>query len=203
MERNLFKYVWQHSKAEQTAILLLVLISLPFYFVSLNVPKSIVNKGIQGQGFEGPGSTQPVFGIEIPFWELVTGSPKAMFGGFDLEQDGLLLALSFAFLVLVLVNGGFKFVINTRKGRMGERMLRRLRYELIDRVLRFPIPHLRKVKQAEVATMIKDEVEPLGGFIGDAFVTPVFLGGQAITAMLFILVQSIWLGVLAAAVVLV
>ena len=30
--------------------------------------------------------------------------------------------------------------------------------------------------------MIKDEVEPLGGFIGDAFVQPVFLGGQALTA---------------------
>ena len=52
--------------------------------------------------------------------------------------------------------------------RLGERMLRRLRYTLFDRVLRFPISHFRKVKQAEVATMIKDEVEPLGGFIGDA-----------------------------------
>jgi putative ABC transport system ATP-binding protein len=50
-------------------------------------------------------------------------------------------------------------------------MLRRLRYELTDRVLRFPLIHFRKVKQAEVATMIKDEVEPLGGFIGDAFIS--------------------------------
>ena len=31
--------------------------------------------------------------------------------------------------------------------------------------------------------MIKDEVEPIGGFIGDAFVQPVFLGGQALTAL--------------------
>ena len=35
--------------------------------------------------------------------------------------------------------------------------------------------------------MIKDEVEPLGGFIGDAFVQPAFLGGQALTALIFIL----------------
>ena len=54
-----------------------------------------------------------------------------------------------------------------------------------------------------MATMVKDEVEPLGGFIGDAFITPVFLGGQAITAMAFILVQSVWLGLIAAAIVLV
>src|SRR3546814_2449796 len=53
-----------------------------------------------------------------------------------------------------------------------------------------------------MATMIKDEVEPLGGFIGDAFATPLFLGGQAATAMLFIMVQSFWLGLVAAAVVL-
>ena len=63
---------------------------------------------------------------------------------------------------MVLFNGGFKYVINTSKGRMGERMLRRLRYELSDRILRFPILQVRKVKQAEVATMIKDEIEPLG-----------------------------------------
>ena len=35
--------------------------------------------------------------------------------------------------------------------------------------------------------MVKDEVEPLGGFIGDAFVAPMFLGGQALTAIIFIL----------------
>jgi putative ABC transport system ATP-binding protein len=203
MEPNLFKYIWRHSKAEQSGILLLVLISLPFYFMSLDLPKSIVNKGIQGQGFDGPGSTQPVFAIDLPFGEFLTGDTVTLFEGLHLEQQDLLLTLSFAFLALVLVNGGFKFVINTLKGRMGERMLRRLRYELIDRVLRMPIPHVRKVKQAEMATMIKDEVEPLGGFIGDAFVTPVFLGGQALTAMAFILLQSVWLGLIAAAIVLV
>ena len=50
------------------------------------------------------------------------------------------------------------------------------------------------MKQAEIATMIKDEVEPLGGFIGDAFVQPAFLGGQALTALVFILTQSVYLG---------
>ncbi len=202
MEPNLFKYIWHHSKAEQVSILLLVVISLPFYFFSLDLPKSIVNRGILGQGFDGPGSTQAAFGFNLPFGELLTGQPVVIFEGIQFEQQGILLALSFMFLGLVLINGGFKYVINTSKGRMGERMLRRLRYELVDRVLRFPIPHLRKVKQAEVATMVKDEVEPLGGFIGDAFVTPVFLGGQALTAMVFILVQSVWLGLVAAVIVL-
>jgi putative ABC transport system ATP-binding protein len=45
--------------------------------------------------------------------------------------------------------------------------------------------------------MVKDEVEPIGGFMGDAFVQPLFLGGQAITAMVFIMVQNVWLGLIA------
>ena len=202
MEPNLFKYVWRHSRAEQVVILLLVLLSLPFYYFSLNLPKQIVNEGIQGQGFEGPGSTQTFLGIELPFGAEIFGAPVRLLDGFELEQQNMLLALSFSFLALVIVNGMFKLAINTRKGRLGERLLRRLRFELADRILRFPLPHLKRVKPSEMATMVKDEVEPLGGFIGDAFATPLFLGGQAATALLFIMVQSVWLGLVAAAVVL-
>src|SRR5436305_4445983 len=43
--------------------------------------------------------------------------------------------------------------------------------------------------------MIKDEVEPLGGFIGDAFVQPMFLGGQALTAIIFIMMQNFLLSI--------
>ena len=114
--------------------------------------------------------------------------------GFDLDRVWSLIVLSAAFLLLVIVNGLFKYYINFYKGRLGERMLGQLRYELIDRVLRFPPTEFRRVKGAEVATMIKDEVEPLGGFIGDAFVQPVFLGGQILTSIVFILVQNFSLG---------
>lgn len=202
MEPNLFKYIWRYSKRDQAAILLLVVISLPFYFVSLSVPKSIVNTGIIGQGYDGPGDTQSFLAFDLPFSETFFGAPIKVFEGFQLEQESMLLALSFAFLALVIVNGLFKFQINTAKGRLGERMLRRLRFELADRLLRFRILSLRRMKGAEVATMVKDEVEPLGGFIGDAFVTPAFLGGQALTAMAFILVQSFWLGAIAGGIVL-
>ncbi len=202
MEPSIFKYVWRHSKPEQLVIVFLVLLSLPFYYFSLNLPKQIVNEGIQGQGFDGPGATQSFMSLDLPFGEALFGRPVTLFDGLSLDQADMLLALSLSFLTLVLVNGLFKFVINTRKGRMGERLLRRLRYELSDRILRFPLIHVRRVKPSEMATMIKDEVEPLGGFIGDAFATPLFLGGQALTALIFIMVQSIWLGMVAAAVVL-
>ena len=62
-----------------------------------------------------------------------------LFSGFELDRMGALVALSLAFLGYVIVNGAFKLYINTYKGRLGERMLRRLRYQLVDRVLRFPV----------------------------------------------------------------
>lgn len=35
--------------------------------------------------------------------------------------------------------------------------------------------------------MVKDEIEPMGGFTGDAFVQPVMLGGQALMAVILYL----------------
>ncbi len=116
----------------------------------------------------------------------------------ELGRLQTLVGLSAVFLLLVIVNGLFKYYINTYKGRLGERLLRRIRFELVDRILRFRPAYFRHVKGAEMASMVKDEVEPLGGFTGDAFVQPALLGGQALTALAFIFVQNVWLGMVAA-----
>jgi putative ABC transport system ATP-binding protein len=197
---SLYKYIWQHSRRDQLIILSIALAAQPFYFLTLSLPKWIINGPIQGQGFESPDATQN-------FLHLVVGIPEwfgwqlTLLEGIPLERTSYLFALSLAFLALVGFNGFLKFLINTKKGRLGERLLRRLRYDLIDRVLRFPPSHLRKAKQAEIASMVKDEVEPLGGFTGDAIVWPVFLAGQALTALVFIIAQSFWLGLVSALVV--
>ena len=192
IDRNLFKYVWKHSRAQQIWILIIVALSMPTYFLAFDIPKLIVNGPIQGQGFEEVGATQKVLPITIgnPF----NDQSFTLFDGFELDRMSALVALSLAFLGYVIINGLFKVYINTFKGRLGERMLRRLRYQLVDHVLRFPIAHYRRVRSSEIATMIKDEVEPLGGFIGEAFAQPAFLVGQAGAALLFIMLQSWMLG---------
>jgi putative ABC transport system ATP-binding protein len=196
MERRLFTYIWQHSFSEQLRVLALILLSLPFYFVSLNLPKLIVNGPIQGAGFED-GASRAYFTLPLPDW-LGGGQ---LFDGVTLDRMSALFALAFTFLGLVCVNGLFKYRINVMKGRMGERLLRRLRYELVDRVLRFYPQRLRRVKPAEIASMVKDEVEPLGGFVGEAFATPAYLGGQALTAVVFIVLQNPLLGAIAVGIV--
>lgn len=206
MDPSIFRYIWRYSRSSQIVVLALVIGSLPFYFLMLDLPRKIVNGPIQGRGFETPDATALFLNFTIPipgFLRDMSGAAQwTLFEGFQLERIDYLLALSVFLLGLVAINGVFKLQINTLKGRMGERTLRRLRYQLFDRVLRFPTTHVRKVRQAEVASMIKDEVEPLGGFIGDAFVQPAFLGGQAVTALMFIMIQSFWLGLVAGAIVL-
>src|SRR3954468_16585681 len=182
MERSLFGFIIRYSKRDQLLIVPLVVASMVVYYLSLDLPKTIINQAIQGVSFPSPDSVRH-------------------FLGFDLQRLPYLLALSCLFLGLIVANGWLKFQINTMKGWMGERMLRRLRYVLFDHILRFPLTRFRRVKSAEMATMIKDEVEPLGGFIGEALITPLFLGGQAVTAMFFILYQQIWLGLIALGVV--
>lgn len=195
MERNLLKYIWMHSRSDQLWMLVIILASMPTYFLSLELPKRIVNNPIQGVGFETPGATSKFLEFHLPFGESMFGEPVLLFQGFEMERISFLFALSTTFLLLVIANGLFKLYINTYKGRMGERILRRMRYELFDRVMRYPLSRFRRTKASEVASMIKDEVEPMGEYIGDAFTQPLFLGGQALVALLFIFLQNFWLGV--------
>ncbi|MDT1063640.1 ABC transporter transmembrane domain-containing protein [Paracoccus sp. CPCC 101403] len=194
MEQGLTRFIWTYTRRSQIWILFIVVISMIPYYISFDLPKQIVNGPIQGQGFETATSTQIFMRIapDLPVFGQVV-----LFEGVPLERMPMLMALSFTFLSLVIINGLFKYYINTFKGRMGERLLRRVRYQLVDRILRFPPQQFRRIKPAEAASMIKDEVEPLGGFTGDAFVQPVMLTGQALMAMIFICVQNLWLGAVA------
>ncbi len=178
MEHSIFKFIFRYSKTQQLVVLLITVCSLPFYYVSLDIPKKIVN-GVLDTTSEDFGKPLDLFGFEI----------------IQLDQLWLLFTLCGLFLVLVMINGGFKYFINIYKGLMGERMLRRLRYQLYGRILRFPLPHFRKVSQGELIPMITAEVEPLGGFIGDAFALPMHQGGLLATALIFIFVQDWKMGV--------
>lgn len=196
MEKHLLRYIWNHTRPQQIWILTIVLLSMVPYFMAFDLPKQIINGPIQGGGgYENPGAHQAF--LDFSFTVPLVGWTFS-FDGFELNRMEMLLALSGVFLLLVIINGLFKFYINVYKGRLGERLLRRIRYELVDRLLRFPPSTMRQVRGAEVSSMVKDEVEPFGGFTGDAFVQPAMLGGQAVAALFFILLQNLYLGLIAA-----
>ena len=168
MEHSIYRYVIRHSLRAQILLTVIAVASFPFLYAFYELPKQIVNRVIQGD----------------------TGSFPVEVFGISFTQLGYLFALCGGFLLLVIANQAFKYVINVLAGRTGERMLRRLRYDLYARVLRFPLPHFRKLSQGEIITMITAEVEPLGGFIGDAFKLPIFQGGYLLVILAFLLVQN-------------
>ena len=175
MESTLFQFVFRYSMHQQLRLLLLTLIAFPFLYLSLELPKTIINEAIGGSDFPH----------EIPFLEI------------SLTQVEYLFLLSGLFLSLVFVNGGFKYVINVYGGIVGERMLRRLRYQLFERVLRFPLSNFRKVGQGEIVSMVITETDPLGGFMGDAVKLPAFQGGTLFVIVIFMFIQDPILGVAA------
>ncbi len=171
MEKSIYKYILRHTTRDQVWLVLLTAASMPLVYYSLEIPKLIINKAIGG------------------------GNVVFSLFGYEVTQIQYLLLLSFVFLALVIINGGMKYVINVYRGVLGERMLRRFRYTLYSRVLRFPLPHFKNLSGGEIIPMVTAETEPLGGFIGDSIALPVMQGGLLITYLSFIFVQDFWLGI--------
>ncbi|CTQ60330.1 MAG: ABC transporter transmembrane domain-containing protein [Roseibium album] len=173
MEKSLFRFIWKYSARQQIFIILVTVFTYPVVYFLLELPKLIVNDAVQGDNF-----------------------PRDILG-FDFDQIPYLVLLCFTFLGLVVVSNGLKFYLNIYKGRLGERMLRRLRFELFQRVLRFRLPHFRKVSSGEIIPMITSEVEDVGGYIGEAFALPAYQGGMLVVQIGFIFMQDPLLGLAA------
>jgi ABC-type multidrug transport system fused ATPase/permease subunit len=176
LEPTLYRFILRHSLGAQILLLVLALVSFPFLYYSLLLPKKIIDGVIEG-------------GKHFPQHIL----------GFELDQISYLMVLCAAFLGLVFISGGFKYYINTFKGRLGERMLRRFRDQLYYQMLRFPLAYFHKNSSAQIIPMITVECEQLGGFIGDAFVTPLSNGGQLLTNIFFMFMMDPILGLAAVA----
>ena len=175
MDTTLFAFTWRHSKFQQIGILALTLGSFPFVYLSLELPKIIINEAIKGTDF-----------------------PRVILG-FEFGQIPYLLMLCGVFLGLIVLINAFKWVINVGVGMLGERMLRRLRYMLYERVLRFRMERFRTQRPGEIIQSVLGEIEPLGGFIGEIIATPVFQGGLLTVYIVFIFVQDPYLGAAAVA----
>src|ERR1700756_4315371 len=175
LDSSIYGYILHYSLREQIYLVVVTLVSFPFLYYSLDLPKLIVNRAISGKDF------------------------PQKFMGWDFDQIPYLLVLCCIFFALVLINGWFKLHLNVRKGQVGERMLRRLRYQLYERVLRFPLSHFDRTATGQVIAMLTGEVEPVGGFIGDAFALPISQGGTLLTIFVFMFVQDPILGAAAVA----
>ena len=173
MEKSLFKFIWRYSKRDQIIQFLITLLTFPVLFATLELPKRIINDAIGGSGED------------------------SILLGISFSQVQFLLILCAGFALAVVTNLVFKMRLNTMKGVLAERLLRRLRYQLLTRVSRFPRSYFRNTSQGELVSMVTSEVEPMGGLMGDVLSLPVLLIGQMLTILIFLFAQSFWFGMAA------
>ncbi|MEH6360832.1 MAG: ABC transporter ATP-binding protein, partial [Amylibacter sp.] len=171
----MFSFIWKYSKRDQIVLLGITIALFPLLYLTLELPKRIINDAIGAQGH------------------------SINFHGFEIGQITFLALLCTAFLIAVLLHGMLKMRINTMKGVLAERMLRRFRFSLINRILRFPKPYFQRTSQGELVSMVTSESEPLGGMMGDAISQPVLQAGQMLTILSFLFLQSLWFGLAAIA----
>lgn len=166
LDPSLFSSVLRHSKRQQVIMFILSMIAMPILYLTLELPKQIVNNALNSDRF-----------------------PVGYFN-FEFDQLAFLLILSGLYLLAIMLNGLNKYVLNVFKGYTAERYLRRFRL-LIYRQWRSD-PDSKK--QSEIVPILAQEVEPVGGFAADVLTLPVMQGGTLATILLFMFMQDPVLG---------
>ncbi|WP_420549609.1 hypothetical protein [Curvivirga sp.] len=164
------RYLVKYTKRGQIVVTFLALIALPIYYGTLELPKLIINHAIIAEHF------------------------PLEWGKFTIEKIEFLFLLSIGYLILILGNGLVKFIINTYKGGLAERVIRRLRLSVIRQYRKEE--NLNKNSNAMIP-MISQEVEPIGGFAADIISIPLVQGGTLLTIFLFFLMQDMILALAA------
>ncbi len=163
---GIFKLILRRTRFRQAILLLVAAAAMPTLYLTLEIPKHIVNHAIAS-------ATKVIQIDDIAF-----------------TQVQFLVVLCFLYLASLLANGSIKYWLNVYQGRVGVLLIRLLRLMVYRGWRR----NGRPGGQAQLIPIIVQEVEPVAGFAGEAFVTPVFQGGTFLTLLTFMLLQDPVLG---------
>ncbi|MFV1600451.1 MULTISPECIES: ABC transporter ATP-binding protein [unclassified Phaeobacter] len=159
---SLPRHILTATGRQQAVLVVLSLTAMPTLYLTLELPKQIVNRV-----FESQDGTVAVL-------------------GYDLPQISLLFVLCGAYLAVISLNGLNKYWLNICKGRVAESFVRRLRLA-VYRQWRRKHPAQR---QAAIMPVLGPEVEPVGGFASELLAVPLLQGGTLATILLFMFVQD-------------
>ena len=166
LDAGLFSSVLRYTRRQQAQMIMLSLLALPILYLTLELPKQIVNNALESATFP----------VEVL--------------GQSLDQVIFLLLLCGLYLLSISLNGLIKYTLNVFKGYTAERFLRRFRL-LIYRRWR---SDAEASEQSEIVPILAQEVEPIGGFAAEVLTLPVLQGGTLFTILLFMFIQDPILG---------
>ncbi|CAX23057.1 protein of unknown function; putative membrane protein [Methylorubrum extorquens DM4] len=164
--RRLEPYVIQATLRFQLRLVVISLLTLPAAWLLLEIPKHIINHALA----DADGG----------------GHPKMTFLGIGLGRVELLFALCGSYLAVLTLSGLAKYAVNQARGRVNERLVRRLRLAIARRARGGHSPERR----AALAAIAVQEVEPIGYFGGSLVVVPLIQGGTLVTSVVFLLLQN-------------
>jgi ABC-type multidrug transport system fused ATPase/permease subunit len=95
----------------------------------------------------------------------------------------LLAALGGLYLLLLVVQGGIKYVLNVSRGSVVELVTRTIRTTIIDRLALHEHATAKLPDGGTVVSMLAAEAEDVAGFVGESISTPFLQGGSALVVL--------------------
>ena len=111
----------------------------------------------------------------------------------DSDMDRLLLLVGI-YAVVILLQQAVKFVYNVLRGRISEHLNHVMRGRIVARA-----NEEGEIDDGATVSMLTSEVEPVGGFGGDAYAQIVTEGGVLLTIFAYMIYTEFWLAVVAIA----
>ena len=121
-----------------------------------------------------------VFGLSFVPLEL---QRQIVNGAIELAQFEQLVWLCLAYFVVVLVQGGAKYLMNVMRGHISETAIRDIRL-----LIRGRLGHGKPEDgdPGQSVSLVSAEVEPLGGFIGESVSSPLVQSGTLVTILAYL-----------------
>jgi ABC-type multidrug transport system fused ATPase/permease subunit len=164
--KGLERYVLEATCRFQFRLIFLSLLTLPAAWFLLEIPKHIINHALTDANGDGY-AQMTILGSRV--------------GRLD-----LLLLLCCGYLGVLTVSFLLKLQVNRARGRVNERLVRRLRLAVLKRAQGELTPSGR----ATLSTVAMHEVEPVGYFGSALVAVPVVQGGALATSILFLFLQN-------------
>ena len=172
---NLMAYVWQASWRAQILPIILTLALMPFVYLWLVVPKEIIN-GALSQGTEAR-----------DLW------------GYEVLANRHLITITGIFLLLIIINNAFRFIINGIKINIGRKVITQLRFDLCFNIFRFDQSYYNRSSPVDLMIGATTELDSISDFITNSYIQPILLSGMLVTIYAFLFAEHPILGLVSLA----
>ena len=160
---SLERFVLRTTAPFQIRLAILSVLTIPATYILLLLPKHIIN------------------------YALVDDGPNFEFLSITLDSEALLFALCAGYFLVLTASSLVKYAANVFRGRVNERIVRRIRLAVIRRRRAELCPRGRST----LAAVAVHECEPIGYFGGSLLIVPLIQGGTLVTSVVFLFMQNV------------